>query len=492
MSVVNRDILLVLVLSSLAQLAGFGKAVLITYYFGIGTLLDGYYLAQALPAMLAGVFVGFFQTGFVPIYSAHLARGEQEDAQALLGSALALMAVVGAAVSGALSLLAPAFVVALAGGSQAAITDPAVTALRALAFLLLLNALVDCLGLALNSHRRFAAAAAAPIVNAFVSSAILAAAPQWGLTNLIAGTLIGVLFQLVVVLTAAHRAGIRLRRGRLSQATRILRGGGTMLPGLLMSNVAVFVPPAFAARIGDGAVTALSIAGRIHGALTQVFAMALSTVLLAHFAQAVARNETAEIVASLRNSFPAVRLLGIIIVLWVGLAGGGVVGLAFERGAFDSAATAAVATAWLCMAVGIVPIVWGIALAKVLQAMQLGGVLSRVSALSLLVLTSACALGVRLNSLPIIAYASVLAYAATAVALAGAVNGRLAPDGRKGERLPSGFATFLALSLLGPSLAQAAPAFASTSTTVFITLAALMAVLGAAWRHVWRNRASGR
>lgn len=480
----NRDILLVLLLSGLAQLAGFGKAVLITYYFGIGALLDGYYLAQAIPAMLAGVVVGFFQTGFMPIYSAHVARSEREAAREMLGSALRFAAILGLSISVLISVTAPTLVAALVGSDEAGIGKPAVVALQALAFLLMLNALVDCLGLALNAHRRFAVAAAAPAVNALVSSAILAAAPEWGLANLIAGTLIGVLLQLVVVVIAVYRAGIQVARGRSSQVHQILSGGSAMLPGLLLSNVATFVPQAFAVRLGEGAVTALSLAGRLHGALTQVFAIALSTVLLSHFAQALARQETARVAASLREGFPTVRALGIIVALWVAMAGSGFVALIFERGAFDSAATAAVAAAWLCMAVGLVPIVWGIALAKVLQAMQLGAVLSRISALALAVLTAACAIGVALESLPVIAYGTVLSYAATAVALAAAVNGRLSLSVRSADRLPSGFGIFVILSLAGLAVFHSASAFASTAATVLVTIAALGLAIGVALRYL--------
>jgi len=488
---VNRDILQVLVLSSLAQLAGFGKAVLITYYFGVGALLDGYYLAQAIPAMLAGVLVGFFQTGFTPLYSAHLARGEHDEAAALLGTAVLLAAGVGLAVSTLISALAPTLVAALASDG-AAIAAPAVTALQALSFLLLLNALVDCIGLALNAHHRFAAAAAAPIVNALSASAILAAAPEWGLTNLIVGTLSGVLLQLIVVLGAAHRAGIRVARGRDAQLPKILRSGATMLPGLVLSNIAMFVPPAFAVRIGDGAVTAFSLASRLHGALTQVFAMALSTVLLSHFAQALARNEAAQIATSLRQGFPTVRGLGVIVALWVALAGAGVVAMVFQRGAFDAAATSAVAAAWLWMSIGLVPIVWGIALAKVLQAMQLGGVLSKVSALSLAVLAAACTLGVAFDSLPMIAYGTVLSYAATSLVLAAAVNRRLSLDSRGKERLPSGFGIFVALSLVGLALAQASTKFESTTATVLATIAAAATGIFVAWRYVSRRGVNGR
>lgn len=481
----NRDIFNVLVWASIAQVAGFGKAVLITYFFGVGPLLDGYYLAQTIPAMLAGIVIGVFQTGFTPLYSAHLVRGAHDDAAALLGSSLTLAAGVCVAVSVVVSALAPMLITALVGGASGAAMVPGITALRALAFLLLLNALVDCLGLALNAHHRYGAAAAAPIVNAAVASAILLAVPQWGLLNLIVGTLVGALCQLAVVLAAAHRASIRVVWGRHTELRLALRSGVAILPGLGFSNLALLVPSAFAARIGDGAVAALAIANRLHGALTQVLAIALSTVLLPHFARAIARGDGARVAADLRNGFPAVAALGAVAAIWVAVAGPGVVALIFERGAFDATATLAVARAWLWLTAGLIPTVWGIALAKALQALQLGVLLSRISGLALLVLLGICAVGVAQRELAVIAAAIGLSALVAASACASAAGPYLASETSRERRLPSGTLVTLMVFALSYGLSIVAPETLSRPFVIAVTAALVCVAVAIALKSRW-------
>lgn len=473
--------------AALAQAAGFGKAVLITYYFGVSPLLDGYYLAQTIPAMLAGILAGFFQTGFTPLYSAHLACGEHEDAAALLGSSLALAAGIGIVVSSLVSALAPAFVYVLAGSAPATISTPAVTALRALAFLLLLNSLVDCIGFALNAHHRFAAAAAAPILNALVSSAILAAAPDMGLMNLIVGTLIGVICQLIIIVGAAHRAGIRVSWGRHSELPRVLRTGSAILPALGFSNLSVLAPSLFAARIGEGAVAVLSIASRLHGALTQVLAIALSTVLLPHFARALAQNDSGKVASDLQSGLPTVNALSVVIVIWVAVAGPGLVALLFQRGAFDSEATTAVASAWLWLTLGLGPSVWGTALAKALQAMQLGGLMSRIAALTFGVLASCAAAGVAFGKLNLVAYSPGLATAITAVVMAAAVNRRLSLRGS--TLLSGGMFSFLALTLVSLGLAFTSIHVSSPGASILLTAAGVGIAIPIFWTYLTRTGA---
>jgi putative peptidoglycan lipid II flippase len=247
---------------------------------------------------------------------------------------------------------------------------------------------VDCLSLALNAHGSFAIAALAPTINALVASALLVALPEWGLGNLIWGTLIGLTAQLALVSFEFHRRRIRLRWGLGAKLGPALLAGAAIIPGLIFANLSGLVPQVIAARLGDGAVATFSIAMRLHGAITQVLAIALSTVLLPHFASAVGRGDYLLIAGQLRKGFPIVAFLAVALLMWVGLVGELFVALAFERGAFDRAASNAVASVWFWLTVGLLPTVWGLVLAKVLQAMQLGATISAIALLGLVLTIS--------------------------------------------------------------------------------------------------------
>ncbi len=188
----------------------------------------------------------------------------------------------------------------------------------------------------LSAHGFFAFAALALIVNAVVASLLLVYLPNRGLETLIWGTLIGLVAQLLLV-------GYETRRRRIKLAWRVpvnlrptfLAGAG-IIPGVLFAHLSILVPQIVAARLGDGAIATFSFAMRLHGAATQVLAVALSTVLLPSFAHAAGRGELSAISAQLKRSFPVVALISISMLLWVGLVGESLVSLAFERGAIRS------------------------------------------------------------------------------------------------------------------------------------------------------------
>lgn len=381
---VNRDIAATLALAALAQFAAFGKSVLVAFYFGIGTDVDGYYLAQVIPMTLAGIVTGFLQTGFLTVYTGHLASDRSDAAAALLGRTLQIVAATGVALSLIIAISAPWLLQLLAPGAAPAARDAAVFSLRALALLLVLNALADCLGLALNAHRSFALAALAPTANAFVASVLLMAAPDWGLANLVAGTLLGVIAQLLLVAYGMRLKHIRIAWSVDSEWREVLRVGSSIIPGLVFANASTAVPTLVAASLGEGAVAAFSVALRLHGAATQAFAIALSTVLLPHFALAVGRGDSNFIRNWLANAFVPATLIALAATLWVGLAGETFVALAYQRGAFDAAATTTVAGAWFFLTLGLLPSVWGVSMAKVLQAFRLGGIMSGIAFAALL------------------------------------------------------------------------------------------------------------
>jgi putative peptidoglycan lipid II flippase len=375
----NRDIAATLSLAALSQIAGFAKSVLIAYYFGIGADIDGYYLAQVIPVTLAGIVTGFLQTGFLTIYAGHLARGQSDAAASVLGHTLRFVAACGVALSLLIAMAAPWLLEVLAPGAEPAARSAAVFSLRALAFLLVLNVLADCLALVLNAHRSFVLAALAPTLNALVATVLIAAAPEWGLANLVAGTLLGVIAQTLLVGYGLRLKGIRATLSGGSDLKDVLRTGSSIVPGLIFANASAAVPTVVAASLGEGAVAAFSIALRLHGAATQAFTIALSTVLLPHFALAVGRSDRAFIRNWLANAFLPTVVIALAAVLWVGLEGEAFVSMVFQRGAFDAAATSAVAAAWFFLTLGLLPSVWGVSMAKVLQAFRLGGIMSGIA-----------------------------------------------------------------------------------------------------------------
>jgi len=355
------------------QVAGFGKLLVIADYFGAGPLLDAYYLGLVIPTFLNGVSAGIFQSAFVPAYVKARARGDDATARALASVAFSWTAVAFGAVAALLTALRS---VALPVLSQS--TSPDTRAALQYAFALLvwttpLNAVADAGALLLNAEGRFAAAAAAPLLNVLVGVIVLVAWRGNAIDALVWSLLAGLAAQALVVLIAVRDAGIRLRPQFTLPATlpRMLR---TIALPVLLSVVLGNLIPAFvqmvSVRAGTGAISAMGYASRLHNSLVQAVVLSVSVVLLPHFARLIAEGRNAELRATLERVFAATLLFAVAALVLVAASGPLLIEVLLEHGHFTAADTQLVARIWLALTAGLLGATWGIFLVRLFQAQQ--------------------------------------------------------------------------------------------------------------------------
>lgn len=480
----KSDLQRVLLFSALTQLAGFAKGLLIAFFFGVGAELDGYYLAQVIPVALAAVLQVAIQSGLMPVYVRLIAESPVE-ARRVAWQVLAGLALVCAAASAVLSLSAAWLVAMVAPGASGATVDAAVTALRVLAFLLLFNVVADAFATLLNAHMKFAAAALAPAANAIASGAVLLVVPSPGLDALVWGSLLGVAVQVAIVAWALRsaRIGLSFDSKPAPELRTVWHTSLAILPGAVFANVAGAIPQIWAAQLGSGALSVYAYANRLHGMAAQILAVGVSTVLLPHFARLLVERRHADIDAQLRQGLPVVASLGVAIAAWVSLAGEPALRLLFERGKFDARATEDVAAVWFWLSIGLLPMVWGTVLAKVLQAAARTSLLSAFAGLGLLVLLAACQLLAARFGTSGVALAVGVMYLATALLCHGAVARTLGTGGAQrtrgsGLRLFAGAVAAAALlhTALGllPALHDAAVLLVTSLVLAGVAIAVLL------------------
>ncbi len=351
-----------------SRLLGFARDILIAGFLGAGPVAEAFLIAFSLPNMFRRFFAeGAFNMAFVPMFSKKVEQGTDPETfaqDAFSGLATVLV------VFTALALFAmPWLVYAMAAGFADDSRFELATLYGRIAFpYILFISLAALLSGVLNATGRFAAAAAAPVLLniLFVGAMTLAHFQGWdmGLTLACIVPVAGVA-QLALVWTAAARAGFRLiprlprltpdmKRLALIAAPAALAGGVVQVNLLIGRQVASFF---------DGAVAWLAYADRLYQLPLGVVGIAIGVVLLPDLSRRLgagdtaggrdAFNRAAEI--SLALTIPAAVALVVIPVP--------LIGVLFQRGAFDAGDTAAAALAVAVYGLGLPAFV----LQKVLQ-----------------------------------------------------------------------------------------------------------------------------
>ncbi len=414
-----RSSQIVTLLGVAVQLVGFLRTVIIAAALGVSLDVDAYNIAILAPAFITNVVGGWLQVSFVGRYAALVATGERHLAEAFRAGMLVLVCCIGVAAV-AICWLFPVQVMSffLPAGRETLATASA-AALAYAGWMLLPTLLGDFLGLILNCHGYFLAAAAAPLVNAFVSVVALWLWHSPDLTALVVTLLIGSIAQLATILPVVARLGLGFPIRRAGDASSEVRATLSialpLLPAIMFSNAVLPLVQFNAARLGEGVVAIYGYAYRLHGAVMQVLVSGLGTVLLPHFAALVARGGQQQVMSLLRRLARGGVLVTAYLAVGITLMGKAAVATLLARGRFDAAMASSVGEAWAILSLSLFPFAFGTYVAKLAQAMRHVYFILATSCASLLATLLVTKVGASRESLVILCLAPAAAVTAATV-----------------------------------------------------------------------------
>lgn len=346
----------------LSRLTGFARDILIAALLGAGPIGDAFFVAFKLPNFFRRLFAeGAFNAAFVPLYSSRLRNAGPDDARHFAEDTLSVLLTVLFIFTAALQIAMPVVMVGLAPGfrDDPETFDLAVDLTRITFPYLMFISLVSLLAGVLNSHGRFAEAAATPILlNLCLIAALLGVVefvPTAG-HALAIGVFVAGIVQFLWLVRALQRAGLslRLRRPRLTPGVRkVLRIMAPAALGAGVVQVNLIIDIILASTLPEGSISFLFYADRINQLPIGVVGVAVGTALLPLLSRQAAAGESEAARHSLNRavelglllSFPAMAAcLAMPDVL---------IGALFERGAFTADDTAMTAWALSAYAAGL-------------------------------------------------------------------------------------------------------------------------------------------
>jgi putative peptidoglycan lipid II flippase len=324
---IARAAVIVAGVTVLARVVGFGRWLVFSKTVGAGCLADAYATANQLPNVLFEIVVGGALAGAViPVLAGPVSRGDRAAQGRIIGALLSWSVV----------LLTPVAVVAwlLAGRYTSAMLDagPQCDGSAATATRMLVIFVPQVFGYAvavvatavLQSHRRFAAGAIAPLVSSlvvvvtyllFAVQAPKADQASRGASNLLAwGTTAGVLALAVTV--ALPMLALRLP---IKPTLRLDPGVGPVLRKLAAAGLAVLVAQQLALLVttylanhrgAEGSIAVYTWANAIYLLPYAVLAVPITTAVFPRLAAAFEAGETAAFELYAATSTRAVVLAG--------------------------------------------------------------------------------------------------------------------------------------------------------------------------------------
>lgn len=357
-----RAILTVGGFTMLSRILGFVRDILIAAVLGAGPIADAFFVAFKFPNLFRRLFAeGAFAAAFVPILSGHVAAKDEAGARAFSEQALSLLVLILAIVVAVAELAMPVLMLLLAPGfvDEAAKFEITVLLTRITFPYLLFISAASLLSSVLNTHDRYAAAAATPIwLNLCLIGAVLFIAPLTPSPGhaLAIGVFAAGVVQVVFLYGACVRAGIVLRPRwpKLTSDIRLLfKRIVPVAVGAGVYQINLVIDIVIASLLASGSIAYLFYADRVTQLPLGVVGVAIGTALLPRLSRAIANGDKTGASYAQNRAIEFAALLTLPAAVALALIAEPIIHVLFERGAFDAEATAKTAAALAVYAYGL-------------------------------------------------------------------------------------------------------------------------------------------
>jgi putative peptidoglycan lipid II flippase len=326
-----------------SRVLGFARDILIADILGTGPVADAFFVALRLPNLFRRLFgEGAFNAAFVPSIAGILHTEGMAAATEFAEEATAVMIFWLGGVTALGEIFMPWVLYVLAPGfsGNAPKFALAVALTRIMFPYLFFVCLTALFSGVLNAMGKFAAAAAAPVLfNVFSIAFMLGLTPYvanpgyalaWGVT-------VSGVAQLVLLILAMRRAGMRITLPRPRLTERMRRLFRKMAPGLLGAGVTqlnVSIDIIIGTLLPAGSVSILYYADRVNQLPLGVIGTAAGTALLPAMARQISLGEDGAALTTLNRAIESVLMLTLPAAVGLAVAARPVMDVLFVRGAF--------------------------------------------------------------------------------------------------------------------------------------------------------------
>lgn len=355
---IARATVVIAVINLSSKLLGFVRDMVIAREFGATGATDAYLVAYTIPYVLMNILAIALSTVVVPIFSEYAAKDQKAEAWKLFANVTNLTALAFAILSGLGMLGAPLLVKIIAPGLSSEISQLTVALTQIMLPMLIFMGVSTLFNGLLNANNVFALPALTTVVaNTVVIISTLTLGKVLGIHGVAWGTVLGVVFGLIIQLPKLYRVGFRPRFDfdwRNPGAKKVM---SMMLPvafGVSVNQLYIIIDRMLASGLAEGSISALNYANKLILLPLGLFVMAIGTAFYPTLTRQAVDPSAGDMAVTLRGAFRMVVLLSLPAGVGLFVLRYPIVQLLFERGAFDALATEMTAYALMFFSIGLV------------------------------------------------------------------------------------------------------------------------------------------
>jgi putative peptidoglycan lipid II flippase len=342
------------VATAASRVAGLGREVVAAGFYGISGPMSAFTIAFQVPNLIRALFAdAALQPAFVPVFTELIGKKQYKDAFRLASTLLLLVTMVLGVITALFVLLAPVVMPIFAPGFKGEILDLTVTLSQVMFPILILLGISGVVVGILNSYDRFGAFAISPLFwNLTIILVLVVLEPMFHGQNKIyayaIGILVGTLVQLLIPAWDLRHTPFKFSFSFDWRHPGLRRVLWLMLPvtiSLGLINFNLLINSFFGSLVSEEAPAAIDKAFRIYQLPQGIFSVAIATVLFPTLARFANAGEIDNLRATMANGMRQILFVLLPAAAAILALSDPMIRLVYQRGAFNPAETAVVATA---------------------------------------------------------------------------------------------------------------------------------------------------
>ncbi|MDU9037527.1 lipid II flippase MurJ [Pseudomonas corrugata] len=334
-----KNVALVLMLVALGKATGFLKDLAFTFYHGVSSITDAYFLANSIASVIYMAIYSAIPVLIVPLYSRLLTAGCQKDIDNRLSSGFFFFSIISMVVAVCVFGASHWLVVIFSGEVSGQVREFASVYLSIMALTFVLSTVVSLLNSVQSVNGVVIPSYIVPVVNnvIFCGGLYLYNSDENFHQVLILGFFSWLFLVFVNLIISRRYFSFRLSSAFSYFSER--KFISIFLPALMsfyVEQLNSFVGVFFATELGVGAVSIFAYANKLNLIFLSVFLVFLTASLFPRIAAVVARNNQAELLRYLTACIRIVVICSFPIVLYMSFYSHEIVAVLFHRGKFLS------------------------------------------------------------------------------------------------------------------------------------------------------------
>jgi len=371
MSSFKKTAIIITIITLGSKLLGFGREILLAYFYGTSYIVDSYLMAAAIPDVLFG-WLGSIGIAFTPIYSNIRTNIGEDNSRKFTNNLISIVFVISFLCSILALIFCRQIVSIVAPGFEAESYDLTVGFLKVSLWMIIFTSSSQIFAAYLNCNNNFVQSNISNLVISVTQMAVIFISGLCGEYILIYGVLISHIMRLMILYIFSKKNGLEYKfEAKISP--EIKKAFIISIPIFISSmimQINFFVDKMFASQLNEGSIAALNYSDIIKQFLFYVFSIAVTTIIYPILSQCIAENN----IMKVKEIFS--KGLNIIIILFVPITIGAIIlarpaiTFVYERGMFGHDSTIMTSSAFVMYTIGLLPLVIRDIITKVFYSMQ--------------------------------------------------------------------------------------------------------------------------